>query len=84
MKMMYLVQQEPVKSKERIDYMSKTTKAVDPFADIRREVPMKPGHAIRHHKEYIKPLERKKVRETIQEGILEYIKKDDDHVANYM
>jgi len=64
--------------------MGKTLKKEDPFASIRREVPMKPGHAIRHHKEYLKPLERKKVRRDIEEGILEYIKKDDDHAANYM
>ena len=54
----------------------------DPFASVRRPVPAKAGKPIRHRKEYIKPLEKEKMRDEIEKGILDYVKEDDDHAPD--
>ena len=44
----------------------------DPYENVRREVPMRPGRVIRHKKEYIKPLERRREKTEVEEGIRDY------------
>jgi len=44
----------------------------DPYKNVRRDVPTRPGRVIRHKKEYLKPLARKEARDIIDEGVLDY------------
>lgn len=47
----------------------------DPYENIRRDVP-RPGKVLRHKKEYIKPLERRKEKELIKEGVDDYFNEE--------
>ena len=48
----------------------------DPYKNVRRDVPTRPGKVIRHKKEYLKPLARKEAKDLIDEGLEEYFQKE--------
>jgi hypothetical protein len=51
----------------------------DPYKNVRRDVPTRPGKVIRHKKEYLKPLARREEKMEVEEGIKDYY---DDIILN--